>query len=70
MRENDIRRYGITVLRFKNEEVINEPEKVMHRIADTIATIKKAAKEIAGSSNNSFRGWGKLFVIKIGGCNR
>lgn len=68
MRENDIRRYGITVLRFKNEEVINEPEKVMHRIADTIATIKKAAKEIAGSSNNSPSGdGGKLFVIKIGG---
>ncbi len=67
-RENDIKEYGIKVLRFKNAEVLNNIEKVLGTIGDIVLEIKKEAEEKAGSSNNSPSGdGGKLFVIKIGG---
>lgn len=67
-RENDIKEYGIRVLRFKNEEVLNNIEKVLSSIGDIVFEIKKEVEEKARSSNNSPSGdGGKLFVIKIGG---
>ncbi len=67
-RENDIKEHGITVLRFKNEEVLNNIEDVLNKMGDTISLIKKETEEKTGKSNNSPSGdGGKLFVIKIGG---
>ncbi len=66
-REEHIREFGITVLRFKNEEVINNIEKVLWIVENTMNTINTTAKQ-AETSNNSPSGAGaKLFVIKIGG---
>lgn len=66
--ENDIKEYGITVLRFKNEEVLHGIEQVLTKIGDAISSIKTEAEERAGRSNNSPSGdGGKLVVIKIGG---
>ena len=66
-RENSIREFGITVLRFKNEEVFNEIESVLKKIGSVIYELK-LVKEKAASLNNSPSGDGdKLFVIKIGG---
>ena len=39
-RENDIKQYGITVLRFKNEEVFNNTDAVLSKIGLTIANIQ------------------------------
>ena len=65
-RENSIREFGITVLRFKNEEVFNEIESVLKKIGSVIYELK-LVKEKAASLNNSPSGdGGKLFVIKIG----
>lgn len=67
-RENDIKEYGIAVLRFKNEEILYNIEGVLTKIGDAISSIKKAAEESAERLNNSPSGdGGKLFVIKIGG---
>lgn len=67
-RENDIKEYGITVLRFKNDEVLHSAGDVLTKIGDTISSIKKEAEERAEKLNNSPSGdGGKLFVIKIGG---
>ena len=66
-RENSIREFGITVLRFKNEEVFNEIESVLKKIGSVIYELK-LVKEKAASLNNFPSGdGGKLFVIKIGG---
>ncbi len=75
VRENDIKQFGITVIRFKNEEVIGDIESVLTKINDTITLINKEFKEKVKPMNNSpvpapiFSGGdgGKLFVIKIGG---
>jgi len=67
-RENNLKEYGIAVLRFKNEEILHNIEEVLTKIGDTISSIKNAEEESAGSLNNSPSGdGGKLFVIKIGG---
>lgn len=66
-REKDINEFGITVLRFKNEEVFNQIEKVIEKIASVLKELI-IAKEKAESSNNSPSGdGGKLFIIKVGG---
>jgi len=39
-RENDIEGFGITVLRFRNEEVVDGIEIVLHKIKDSIALIQ------------------------------
>jgi acetylglutamate kinase len=71
VRENNIKDFGITVLRFKNEEVTNSLEKVLQAIDDTIIKLQLTATESTGSKHNSPSGDGgkmeKLFVIKIGG---
>lgn len=72
VRENDIKQYGITVLRFKNEEVFNNTDAVLSKIGLTIANIQNVVAKKVELLNNSplaIRGGGKqkLFVIKIGG---
>lgn len=79
-REQDIAEFGVSVLRFKNEEVINNTEKVMKKIEETITSIQEEMKEqtasksnlpiSAESPNNPPLGDGgrhPLFIIKIGG---
>lgn len=67
-REDEIKSFGITVLRFRNEEVLNEIDLVINKIDTTITTLLNNLKEKTNSSNNSPSGDGrKLFVIKIGG---
>ncbi len=71
-RENDIKQYGITVLRFKNEEVFNNTDAVLSKIGLTIANIQNVVAKKVEPLNNSpllIRDGGKqkLFVIKIGG---
>ncbi len=58
-RENDIKKFDISVLRFKNEEVFNNLENVLNKIAATINNLKKDIKQNYEKQ--------KLFVIKIGG---
>jgi len=66
-REKEIKEFGITVIRFKNEEVFNQLEIVLKKI-DSVIKELIIAKEKAESLNNSPSGdGGKLFVIKIGG---
>ena len=79
-RENDIGEFGIKVLRFKNEEIINNIENVLRKMSDKISAIQEKKKDekiipinstkAAESSNNPPLGDGgrlPLFVIKIGG---
>ena len=68
-REDKIKQFGITVLRFKNEEVINNIQTVLNKIGETINLLKSNVKEKLGSLNNSPLGDGgkPLFIIKIGG---
>lgn len=69
-RGKSISEFGIKVLRFKNEEVINQIESVLEKMSNTIASIQKDKKEVVKFSNNSPLGDGgrqPLFVIKIGG---
>ena len=71
-RENDLNFFGITVLRFKNEEVFNNIDRVLNKIGSTITTLQNTAMKKIESLNNSPLASGdggkeKLFVIKIGG---
>ncbi len=67
-RENDLKDYGISVLRFKNEEVFNDLNNVLNKISITISNIKNTAKNKAELLRNFPSGdGGQLFVIKIGG---
>ncbi len=59
IRENDLKEYGITVLRFKNEEVFNSLGNVLNEIGVTVNNLKKDIKLDYEKQ--------KLFVIKIGG---
>jgi acetylglutamate kinase len=59
-RENEIKELGITVLRFKNEEIINNIEIVLNKISETINSLKISAKNIVESSNNSPLGDGGI----------
>ena len=72
VRENDIKQYGITVLRFKNEEVFNNTDAVLSKIGLTIANLQNVVAKKVEPLNNSPLAIGdmgkqKLFVIKIGG---
>lgn len=64
VRENEIKEFGVTVLRFKNEEVLNETENVLNKIGTTISELQKNA---APSKMDNEKQKAKLFVIKIGG---
>ncbi len=69
-RERDLKEFGITVLRFKNKEVLYSLENVLKKIDLMIAALQKAqtAKENF-PVNIEFKNVvkKKLFVIKIGG---
>ncbi len=66
-RENDIKEFGIKVLRFRNEEVINTIESVIEKIGSVIYELKFAKEKVVSLNNSSLGDGGKLFVIKIGG---
>ena len=74
-REKDINQFGITLLRFKNEEVLFNMQQVLTKISNTIALLqktaeKKVAEKKVESMNNYPLGDGgvsPLFIIKIGG---
>ncbi len=69
-RENDLKNFGITVLRFKNEEVFNNIDSVLSKIGSTITTLQNTPTKNVESLKSSHSGDGgkeKLFVIKIGG---
>ncbi len=79
-RENDIGEFGIKILRFKNEEIINNIESVLRKMSDTIAVIEQEKKDERIIPINSTKAteWSHnpplgdggrllLFVIKIGG---
>ena len=44
LRTEDIKEYGIEVIRFKNEEVLNEIDKVVKKIKEVIARRAPARK--------------------------
>ena len=79
-RENDIGEFGIKILRFRNEEIINNIESVLRKMNDTISAIQQENKDekiipmnstkAAESPNTPPSGDGgrlPLLVIKIGG---
>ena len=57
-RELEINQFGIKVLRFRNEEIINNSDAVLKKIGEAITTIKNTPKEKAYSLNNSPLGAG------------
>ena len=56
-REKHLKKLGLTVLRFKNEEIFNNKKAVLMKISETIMTLR----------STPLGDGGKLFVIKIGG---
>ncbi|TWI83034.1 N-acetylglutamate kinase [Lacibacter cauensis] len=59
VRERNLKSLGLTVLRFKNEEVFQNKSTVLKTIKDTIATIQENKQLVIEKE--------KLVVIKIGG---
>ena len=59
VREQNLKSLGLTVLRFKNEEVFQNKSTVLKTIKDTIATIQENKQLVIEKE--------KLVVIKIGG---
>lgn len=57
-RENVLRSLGLTVLRFRNEEIFNNKKIVLDKIAKTIATLQHTPIVDGGNA---------LYIIKIGG---
>jgi len=56
-RENSLKRLGLTILRFKNEEVYKNKKAVIQEISDAIVKLQ----------NSPLGDGGKLYIIKIGG---
>ena len=56
-REKNLKRLGLTILRFKNEEIFKNKKNVLERISETIVKLQSPPLGDGG----------KLFVIKIGG---
>lgn len=65
-REAHLKDFNLTVLRFKNEEVINNTKAVVTKIKETITNIQNLSRSIR-DVNAPLGDGGKLFVIKIGG---
>ena len=57
-REQHLKELGLTVLRFKNNEIIENRKEVMEKVSKTISHLQ---------SQSSGEGGRKLFIIKIGG---
>ena len=67
-RENEIKKLGINIIRFKIEEVLNHLENVLNKLNSVVADLKNTVEQKASPLNNSPSGnGGKLFIIKIGG---
>jgi acetylglutamate kinase len=65
LRENEIKQFGVSVLRFKNEEVLHSLDLVMGKIDAAILNIRATQKEEV--ETKALTNKQKLFVIKIGG---
>ena len=65
-RETHLKEFNLTVLRFKNEEVINNTDSVLKKIKETIIKIQSSSPNLSNVHLPSGNG-GKLYVIKIGG---
>jgi acetylglutamate kinase len=59
LREKDLEELGLTVLRFKNDEVFKNRKAVLEKIAKTIGMLQSPPLGDGGS--------GSLYIIKIGG---
>lgn len=67
-REKEIKKLGINIIRFKNDEVLNHLENVLNKLNSVVADLKNTVEQKASPLNNSPSGnGGKLFIIKIGG---
>ena len=68
-RENALRDLGLTVLRFKNQEVYYNNKLVQKKIAETVKLLQNSPLGDGGLQNSPSRDGGlqSLFVIKIGG---
>ncbi len=58
-RESQLKKMGLTVLRFKNDEVLNNKQKVLAKISETIRVLQSPPLGDGGKE--------KLYIIKIGG---
>ena len=58
-REQQLKSLGLSILRFKNDEVINNKKFVLEKIAETITNLNNSPSGDGGKD--------KLYVIKIGG---
>lgn len=68
IREKHLKDFGLTVLRFKNDEVFKNINQVLNRIADTVNQLYSInVKEENASTPLEKGGKKKLYVIKIGG---
>lgn len=65
-RETHLKEFNLTVLRFKNDEVINDTKSVLEKIKETIIKIQSTS-QIHSVVNTLLGDGGKLYVIKIGG---
>ncbi|MBL0268969.1 MAG: acetylglutamate kinase [Chitinophagaceae bacterium] len=61
-RENHLKEFGLTILRFKNEQVLSNSDEVMKEIAQTIAVLSSTPLGDGGGDGGK-----TLYVIKIGG---
>lgn len=59
IREQQLKSLGLSILRFKNDEVINNKKFVLEKIAETITNLNNSPSGDGGKD--------KLYVIKIGG---
>lgn len=58
-REQDLRKLGVHVLRFRNEDILNDRSTVLKKIYNTINELANTPLEDGGKN--------KLFIIKVGG---
>ena len=66
-RENHLKEFGLTVLRFKNEEVFNNINSVIKSISRTIENLRNTPSGDGGNTPSGDGGNASLFIIKIGG---
>ena len=65
-REIRLKEFNLTVLRFKNAEVINNTKAVVKKIKETITDIQNTSQNVL-DQNAPLGDGGSLYVIKIGG---
>lgn len=66
-RETHLKELNLTVLRFKNEEVINDTKAVLEKIKETIAHTQSASQNLTDQNSPlGDRGMDSLYVIKMG----